>query len=355
MNCCAKEVVGDPEQDRKNREIAKTLREDKSKMESEIRLLLLGAGESGKSTVAKQMKVIHMGGFAKEERESYVSAIHANIYESIQNLMRASEDLGVEIQDESVKSIGNEFLEPFPGKLDLTKAKDISKFWADPNIKEIYKRRNEFQLTESAAYYLDKVEKILVDGFLPDEQDILRSRVTTTGIIETKFTVGDANFVIVDVGGQRSERKKWMHCFENVTGVLFCVGISEFDNVLFEDHSTNRILEALKLFHEICQSKWFTNTLIILFLNKDDVFKEKLKNGKSISCVFSDFKGGSDYDQSIKFLESKFTNIKDPVTGELKEIVTHVTTATNTNNVKVVFEAVKESVLNKALYASGIV
>ena len=85
-----------------------------------------------------------------------------------------------------------------------------------------------------------------------------------------------------DVGGQRSERKKWIHCFENVTAIVFLVAISEYDQVLAEDASMNRLQEALTLFDSICNSKWFTKTSIILFLNKIDLFAEKLpKNSLS--------------------------------------------------------------------------
>lgn len=98
-----------------------------------------------------------------------------------------------------------------------------------------------------------------------------------------------------DVGGQRSERKKWIHCFENVTTILFLVAISEYDQLLFEDETVNRMQEALTLFDSICNSRWFIKTSIILFLNKIDRFKEKLpvspmKNyfpdyqGMSLSC-----------------------------------------------------------------------
>jgi len=146
-----------------------------------------------------------------------------------------------------------------------------------------------------------------------------------------------------------------MHCFEEVTGVLFCVGISAFDQTLYEDNETNRLHEALKLFHEICKSKWFTNTAMILFLNKEDIFRQKLAAGKSIKVAFSDYTGANDFDSSTEFLKKKFTNVEDPVTGKPKEIYTHITCATNTENVKLVFEAVKDFILNKALAGSGLI
>jgi guanine nucleotide-binding protein G(i) subunit alpha len=93
-----------------------------------------------------------------------------------------------------------------------------------------------------------------------------------------------------DVGGQRSERKKWIHCFENVTTILFLVAISEYDQLLFEDESVNRMQEALTLFDSICNSRWFTKTSIILFLNKIDRFKEKLPVSP-MEHYFPDYEG----------------------------------------------------------------
>ena len=65
--------------------------------------------------------------------------------------------------------------------------------------------------------------------------DVLRSRVKTTGITETNFEIGELKYRMFDVGGQRSERKKWIHCFENVTAIVFLVAISEYDQMLYED------------------------------------------------------------------------------------------------------------------------
>lgn len=72
-------------------------------------------------------------------------------------------------------------------------------------------------------------------GYLPTDQDILRSRVKTTGIVESVFRVGEVTYRVFDVGGQRSERKKWIHCFDNVSALVFMVSLSEYDQTLYED------------------------------------------------------------------------------------------------------------------------
>ena len=79
-----------------------------------------------------------------------------------------------------------------------------------------------------------------------------------------------------DVGGQRNERRKWIHAFDNCNAVVFVAALSEYDQVLYEDDGTNRMEESLSLFEQICNSKWFAETSVILFLNKQDLFLEKL-------------------------------------------------------------------------------
>jgi guanine nucleotide-binding protein G(i) subunit alpha len=128
---------------------------------------------------------------------------------------------------------------------------------------------------------------------------VLRSRVKTTGITETTFIIGELTYRMFDVGGQRSERKKWIHCFENVTTILFLVAISEYDQLLFEDETVNRMQEALTLFDSICNSRWFVRTSIILFLNKIDRFKEKLPVSP-MKNYFPDYEGtGSSFDMRL--------------------------------------------------------
>ena len=109
--------------------------------------------------------------------------------------------------------------------------------WRDPGVKEAVRRSREFQLNDSAVYYFNSMERMSSPGYMPTDQDILRSRVKTTGITETTFKVGELTYKLFDVGGQRSERKKWIHCFENVTALVFLVSLSEYDQMLYEDES----------------------------------------------------------------------------------------------------------------------
>jgi len=135
--------------------------------------------------------------------------------------------------------------------------------------------------------YFDAAERIGSQDYVPTDQDILRSRVKTTGLTEERFQVGQLNYVVFDVGGQRSERKKWIHCFENVNVLIFLVAISEYDQTLYEDSDINRMNEAAGLFESISNSRWFAQSSVILFMNKTDLFKgERPPNSSFLKRIF---------------------------------------------------------------------
>jgi len=336
-----------------DKKISNQLRTDKKKLNDEIRLLLLGAGESGKSTILKQMKILHSGGFNPEEKHDHILLIHVNIWESVQNIVKASHTLNMPLSPE-LEDLCQIFLEPFSKLITPELGKRIYQFWKDESVLQIFERKSEYQILDNTSYFVANLMRICEKDYVPTELDILSVRCQTTGVTETTFISNGKKFVMVDVGGQRSERKKWIHCFEDVMGVLFCVGISAFDQTLYEDNQTNRLKEDLKLFQDICVSKWFSSTAIILFLNKSDIFKEKLVQGKSISDVFPEFKGGSDYKNSVVFLREKFMDIVDPVTKRKKDVFCHVTTATDTENVRYVFDDVREYIIHEIFKRAGL-
>ena len=85
--------------------------------------------------------------------------------------------------------------------------------------------------------YFKDIDRLFHKDYIPTDQDILRARLRTTGISETFFDCGSLTYRMFDVGGQRSERKKWIHVFDNVNAVLFLVAISGYDHVLVEDRN----------------------------------------------------------------------------------------------------------------------
>lgn len=108
--------------------------------------------------------------------------------------------------------------------------------------------------------FFNRIDTIRQQGYIPSEQDVLRCRVMTTSITETKFTVPygsnqKGNFKVLDVGGQRGDRRKWIALFDRVTAVLFVQDISGFDQTLREDSQTNRLLESLKVFYQVITTK----------------------------------------------------------------------------------------------------
>ncbi|XP_069757288.1 guanine nucleotide binding protein (G protein), alpha activating activity polypeptide O, a isoform X4 [Narcine bancroftii] len=273
----------------RNKAIEKTIKEDGISAAKDVKLLLLGAGESGKSTIVKQMKIIHEDGFSGDDVKQYKPVVYSNTIQSLAAIVRAMDTLGIEYGDKDRKADAKmvcdvvsrmEDTEPFSPELLAA----MMRLWADSGMVECFSRSREYQLNDSAQYYLDSLDRIGGSDYQPTEQDILRTRVKTTGIVETHFTFKNLHFRLFDVGGQRSERKKWIHCFEDVTAIIFCVALSGYDQVLHEDETTNRMHESLKLFDSICNNKWFTDTSIILFLNKKDIFEAKIKKSPLTIC-----------------------------------------------------------------------
>eukprot|EP01147_Barroeca_monosierra_P005284 gene5284-8849_t len=328
---------------------------EKAKANRTIKLLLLGAGESGKSTLVKQMKIIHGDGFTQEELRSYRPTIADNLVHSMRAVLEAMGSLRIDLGDQNnrvhAKAVLT-YIEAGPqGQLapELTAA--LKSLWADSGVQECFRRSNEYQLNDSAEYFFNNIDRISQPNYMPTEQDVLRARVRTTGIIETRFTHKDLTYRMFDVGGQRSERRKWIQCFDDVTAVIFVAALSGYDMKLYEDQETNRIQESLTLFDAICNNKFFLNTAMILFLNKTDLFSQKIAR-TPLQDYFPDYSGPpNDAATARKFILEKFIALnKNPK----KVIYEHFTCATDTTNIRHVFDSVSDIIIEKNLSQAGL-
>ena len=337
----------------KSRALEAQMNADHSVDQQVNKLLLLGAGESGKSTLFKQMITIYGRGYPESERKTFIPIIFNNVITSMKTLCQQSDHFSP-IPTDSPLYASKQFVDvELKGdeEIDSKLGEHLRALWLDPNIQVTYQQRAQYQLTDSASYFFDRLEEITKADYVPSEQDVLRSRVRTTGIVENEFAIDGNSFKMFDVGGQRNERKKWIHCFENVTAVLFVAAISEYDQVLYEDENTNRITEALNLFEEISNSRWFRETSMILFLNKRDLFADKISK-VPLAQFFPDYQGDGSYDSSCAYMRELFESKNRNAD---KQVYTHVTCATDTENVSAVFNAVKDIIIRKSLNEAGLV
>lgn len=224
------------------------------------------------------------------------------------------------------------------------------KLWADRGFQEVYKLRAEYQLSDSTKYFFNRIDAIMQPTYMPDLQDVLRAREATTGIHEFNFDLEQAEFRMIDVGGQRSERRKWIHCFERITSVIFIVACSEFDQKLVEEKEMNRMVESIALFEQIINYYWFKKTSFILFLNKKDILQEKLQS-TSLKKYFKDFKGREgNLDDALEFIKQMYQEVKP----DSHELFIHATVATDTKLIENVFQAVKRTLITKHLKLYGL-
>nr|ACJ05908.1 G protein alpha subunit [Orbilia oligospora] len=350
--CMSREASEEMEQRKKSQAMDREIMDDSRRLRRECKILLLGSGESGKSTIVKQMKIIHQNGYTVDELQHYRLTVYKNLVDCAKALIDAMRQFDIVPEHEANKE-HMEFLytfqvDPDPNvPLDLHVSKAVAALWDDPAVPSVLEHQSEFYIMDSAPYFFAEAARIGSPEYIPSEADVLRARTKTTGIYETRFTMGQLNIHMFDVGGQRSERKKWIHCFESVTSIIFCVALSEYDQVLLEEQNQNRMLESLVLFISVDNSRWFVRTSIILFLNKG-ICSAKLR-GLQLSNT-PDYSVARMFNRAAKYLLWRFNQVNRAHLN----LYPHLTQATDTSNIRLVFAAVKETILQNALKDSGI-
>ncbi len=249
-------------QSKQNKGKTQTTKSTKSSAQDskpEYKMLLLGSGESGKSTILKQIKIIHQNGFSKRELYDYKPFVFKNICECAEAIIKALRKFNL---DDDLQTMTNDDLDKIlEYEVPMDEDSKTMTFALGDKMKTLIKEpmavklleehRGEFYLMDSFKYFFDNIDRITADGYVPNVTDVIRTRKQTSGIYDTRFQLEDIRIHLFDVGGQRSERKKWIHCFDNVTAVMFCVALSEYDQVLLESPTQNRLVESLNLFESV--------------------------------------------------------------------------------------------------------
>ncbi|KAJ3222426.1 hypothetical protein HDU81_009889 [Chytriomyces hyalinus] len=219
---------------------------------------------------------------------------------------------------------------------DLT-VEAVKSLWMDTGVQYCMSRGNEFHMMDCCAHFMNSIDQILNVNYIPTNQDIFFMREATNCIQQICFTWRETVFHVFDVGGHRKQRKSWAPYFESVKAIIYVVAISAFDQILPSDEdNANRLVDSLNLFGTVCNHPLFKKTSLILFMNKIDVFKAKLKRSE-ISSYFPEYQGRNTYHDGCEFFVNLFL---DMTKYKENKVYIHFTWATDTRQISKIIHSV---------------
>ncbi|CAK9290263.1 unnamed protein product [Gordionus sp. m RMFG-2023] len=393
------------------------------KYKRQIKLLLLGPGESGKSTFMKQMKIINGIEFNTKDIDEYRSTIYHNIIKGAKLFLDLRRKLNIP-WEHKMNEVSSQTILNFDNLVDINEEMFVNliiiikKIWQDNAIMHIFEYKTQYQMNDGIVYFMENLDRIARHGYVPTNDDILHCRKATKCIVEHVIDIHGHPFRFVDVGGQRSQRQKWVQCFEGVTSIIFIIDSSSiFQSALIGDNNNgdscpitnvkqlektnndvnqvpksfdghkrtsysgnlplSKMDEARAIFETIVNNRFFSSVSIILFLNKTDLLKRNiLLQQNQVSSASADklinndhldnghvgngaiIAGGDSVEERCdQETEGRLRNIQKSILDSFlsvrrdkeRPLFHHHTTAIDTHNIERVFNAVKNTILDKNL------
>ncbi|KAJ6556372.1 guanine nucleotide binding protein, alpha subunit [Mycena capillaripes] len=240
-------------------------------------------------------------------------------------------------------------------------AEDMRRLWAHPTVQAILEHRG-LRLQESSGFFLDELDIVTSKAYIPTDDHILRARLKTLGVSEHRMRLTDLNggitreFRIFDVGGQRTQRPKWVPYFDDVDCILFVAPVSAFDQMLEEEPEINRLADSIELWTRITSNKLLGKTNMILFLNKVDVLKAKLASGIRFSDYVDSYgRRPNDFDSTSRYIEKQFGAILKRSSPLPRPFYCHLTNAIDTKAMRYVLAGIKDMLLRSHLNNSILI
>ncbi|CAE6362697.1 unnamed protein product [Rhizoctonia solani] len=479
-------------------EIKEARVKDRKRKASEVRVLLLGQSESGKSTTLKQFQLMYSPNAFHAERSSWRAVIYLNLARSVRRILdaldpssfledvepptpdpeqrpgtalsiRTEEKLAhiselrlrlqplMLLEDQLNRTLAGDLsgndLEPtrlgsyaaphresgdkkdkevavrsgstwkkalntFKGKRDddddaytwddpndpghtiFALREDMLGLWRDPFVQDVL-HKQRLQLEHTAGFFLNDMERITERRYIPTDDDVLRARLKTLGVVEHHFALDrgaekGVDWRIYDVGGARGQRHVWAPFFSDVNAIIFLAvriflyvrfrlgpdpiilplyitishpfhypnptppkqqqqPISAFDQMLAEDRRVNRIEDSIQLFKMMCGNKLLANVNIVLFLNKCDLLKKKLAAGIKVSKYVTSYGDRpNDYEHVSKYFRTKFGAIQRDYSVAPRELYVHLTSVTDTRATSAIIHNVRDIILRQNLKNSSL-
>lgn len=302
------------------------------------------------------MKLIH-GGFTKDEKEQFRTILQSNLLTGLQELVKAVEYEERNLSGPNLKKA--RFFKENCGTVNwdaktVGRARDI---WLDEAVQGVYRNTSYPMTISNFDYIMNNIDRITSREFVPTDEDIIIARQRTTGCYTTNFTHHSYHWNIIDVGGQKPERVKWLPIMkeEELQAVIFIAAIDEF-NVRSTEEDGTKLDTSIKLFKEVVEDiRDVGYGTVMLFLNKVDSFSKKIlydDTYEEFVCTFPDYKGPRVVENCIEHVFQKFVQIIGDTVEEI-EIHHHPTCALDTEAMSCVFDAITKDLYVHRLASTG--
>uniref|UniRef100_A0A8R1DZE4 Uncharacterized protein n=1 Tax=Caenorhabditis japonica TaxID=281687 RepID=A0A8R1DZE4_CAEJA len=357
------------EADRQTRRIDTQIRMESQVNKKRVKVLLLGVSDSGKSTIVKQMRVNYMDGFNETEVVNAIFVIRNNIidaFRSIANIIIHSDIIVSKEEKVLITLFAHE-----SSKIEMMQEVDelnvINSVRTYKCIQEFFERFAFHPLVpDHIHYFFPNLERIAVTNYTPTKEDLIHMRQTTLGVHEISFDMTSHTIRLIDVGGQKTERRKWIHFFEGVTAVMFVCSLASFNqtseeeskSIVWESSSNkvqnktlvrasgkakvdkpglvNRLDESVDLFKSVRENSFLSMSNFMLFLNKKDLLVKKLEMFQ-FKDFFPEYKNWINSDNSMSSVAEYIESMFREGLQSKHRIYSHLTEATDHTNIDYTF------------------
>jgi len=292
--------------------------------EHDTKVLILGTGESGKSTLIRQMKRFFCGGFSPVELRDFLKIIRFSVVEDMKMVLneidksgqRISREFDYDIQIINDFIIGEDTLTP-------SLANSMKRIWDDPFFQLFFQDCGSLGISENFSSFMEKIVQIAEPEYQLTDRDVLSARIRTTGHNCLKFTVENIKTLLVDVGGQMSERKNW-YSLHGINVLIYVVSLSDFDQVMFEDANKSRTLDSIDVFKQIISLEAFFKHPLLLVFNKIDLFEKKfISEQQKFLQAYPDYKGDlNSISEALEHVKSVYIKCIPPERSQMPHLWT---------------------------------
>ena len=333
-------------------ERAKMVAAKKRGSQSPFSIVIVGTGGTGKSTIVKQFRLLHGAGFSVGERRAWAQRIRSNMLADAHYALRKAsvspnQPGGLTVELRLIDALFSAMTGPVALQLQsLRQALNVPGFlpWLDM-ISPC--------LTPMASYFWKQTDRILDLDYMPSDQDVIYCPSSTLGVASYDFSARDSDFHLVDCGGQRSQRKKWLHFFSAATAVLFVASVDDFWHTLSEDETANSLREAIDVFAETINSPSLRNRSVLLFLNKSDLLPASLED-HDFGRYFPEYEGDARDPKAVSsFIKQRFLGVNASSERE-RTIMAVATTASCAREARGLARIIEESLLHDVVAESGM-